>query len=290
MTLLVAGLSAVTVAAACAVILGVMPSSLRAGRRKRRPDPLAGAIQRAGLSMRPGSLRFLAAACGAGAGLAVYAISGIAMVAAAPGVLATALPRWWVGRRADQRQQAIQRAWPDAIRDVVASITAGLSLPHAVERLAHAGPDPLRDVFQRFAMTVQIVGFAAALEAVRHDLADATSDRIIEVLLVAHERGGAIVPVVLRDLAVATSRDIWLLEQVDTESLEQRINARAVFALPWLVLVAITFQDGPFREFYASAAGMVVIAIGGVASAIGMALVSRLGAQPAEPRVLDGGR
>ncbi|HSJ27734.1 MAG TPA: hypothetical protein VLB67_05940 [Acidimicrobiia bacterium] len=290
MTLVAAGLSAMTVALVCAAVLGVAPSSLRSRRRPRRPDQLAIALRRAGVSVPPGSVRVAAAACGAGVAAAVYALTGIEMVAVVPGLFALAVPRWWIWRRADQRQQAIQRAWPDAIRDVVASIGAGLSLPHAIERLAHSGPEPLRDVFTRFAMTIHVVGFESALEAVRNELADATSDRIIEVFLVAHERGGAIVPVVLRELATATSRDIWVLEQVDTESLEQRINARAVFALPWLVLVAITLQDGPFREFYGSSAGMAVIAVGGLASALGMTLVRRLGAQPAEPRVLDGRR
>jgi hypothetical protein len=31
-----------------------------------------------------------------------------------------------------------------------------------------------------------------------------------------------------------------------------KINARAVLVLPWLVLVALTIRDGPFRDFYRS--------------------------------------
>lgn len=248
------------------------------------------ALQQSGLTISATRLHVGAAVAGASAYAIVYGLSGIAMVAAAPALLATLVPRWWVSRRAARRYEAVQRAWPDAIRDLVASISAGLSLQHALERLGDTGPVPLRPVFARFTVAVRATGVAAALEAVREDLADATSDRIVEVLLLAHERGGAMVPDILRDLASATTRDIWVLEQIQTESLEQRINARAVFALPWVVLVAITLQEGPFRDFYRSGAGVAVIVVGGLASGLGMFVIRRLGAHPPEPRVLGGAR
>jgi len=87
----------------------------------------------------------------------------------------------------------VQRAWPDGLRDVLASITAGLSLTQAVTTLAATGPAPLRIAFARFPELARVIGTGPALELVKEDLADATSDRIIEVLILAHERGGAIV-------------------------------------------------------------------------------------------------
>ncbi len=127
---------------------------------------------------------------------------------------------------------------------------------------------------------------APALEAIKEDLADPTSDRVIEVLRIAHEKGGSLVPEILGDLATSTSMDLAATEEEQTESLEQRINARAVFMLPWLVLVALTFRPGPFRSFYASPAGLVVVAIGAGLSLFGMSVISRLSRAPDEPRVL----
>jgi len=281
---ILAGLTASLVAAH---LQGALPSSLgRRSRTKSREGATATALRQAGLAITVRRLHAISLGCGIGAYLAVYGLSGIGMVALVPAGLAALAPRWWIARRGAGRQEAVQRAWPDAVRDIVASISAGVSLHHALERLADTGPEALRPVFTRFTITARAVGVTPALEAVRDDLADATSDRVIEILLVAHDSGGAIVPEILRDLAAATTRDIWVLEQVQTESLEQRINARAVFALPWVVLIAITLQEGPFRDFYRSAAGFVVILIGGAASAVGMMLIRRLGTQPAEPRVL----
>jgi hypothetical protein len=119
-------------------------------------------------------------------------------------------------------------------------------------------------------------------------LAVARSDRVIEVMILAHERGGTVVPEILSDLAGATTRDLWTMEQVRTEALEQKINSRVVFILPWLVLVAMTARSGAFREFYATSVGILVVVIGGAMSLLGMVVASRLGAQPAEPRVFGG--
>jgi Flp pilus assembly protein TadB len=96
------------------------------------------------------------------------------------------------------------------------------------------------------------------------------------------------VPEVLSDLAEATTRDLWTLEQVRSEALEQKLNSRIVFVLPWFVLVAMTAQSGAFREFYSTPAGILVALVGGVMSLVGILIASKLGSQPAEPRVFSG--
>jgi tight adherence protein B len=146
----------------------------------------------------------------------------------------------------------------------------------------------LREAFQGFGVYSRSLGVVQALELVKDDIADPTADRIIEVLILAYERGGSVVPAILEDLAEATTRDLWTLEQVRTEALEQKINSRVVFVLPWLVLVAMTARSGAFRDFYSTSAGLLVVALGGVMSLVGVAVASQLGAQPAEPRVFGG--
>jgi len=194
------------------------------------------------------------------------------------------LPRAYFGRRARARVRELQRAWPDGLRDIGASLAAGLSLTQAVANLAQHGPAPLREAFGRFPQLARVVGTGAALELVKEDLADATSDRVLEVLILAQERGGAIVREILDDLVGATSRDLKLLDEIDTEGLEMRINARAVMVLPWLVLVALTARPGAFRGFYQSPAGLVTLLLAGVMTVGGAALLGRLARDPAEAR------
>lgn len=244
----------------------------------------------AGVSVTP--LQFWVTSAGAGLVTltVVRLLSGGWPVAVIPAVLVGMLPRLYFGSLRRKRLSEVRNAWPDGLRDLVASISAGRSLTRAIEDLAEAGPLPLRQAFSSFPHLARSLGFAPALETIRDDLADPTTDRVIEVLIVAHRSGGGIVPQILRDLADATARDVWAAEEIDTAALEHKINARAVFILPWLVLVAMTARPGPFRDFYGTPLGLAVIALGGALSVTGSVLVARLGRQPDEPRVLGGTR
>ena len=220
--------------------------------------------------------------------LLVWSISGLPSVAIPAAAVLAILPRAWLSRRRSQRLLRMQLAWPDGIRDLIASISSGMSLGRALETLAANGPQPMREAFARYRYLARIMGVAPALEVVRQELAHPASDRVIEVLIVAQAKGGPIVLEILRDLAAATTRDMWAYEEIETLSLEQKINARVVFAIPWLVLGFITMRPGPFRDFYASPGGWLVVGVGAIASFVGIAVASRLGRQTEEPRVFAG--
>lgn len=245
-------------------------------------------LLQAGLGLTP--QQFVLASIGSGvlAFVVLLLITGLPVVSLAPAVLLAFLPRLYFGRAREQRMTEVQRAWPDGLRDVVASISSGMSLQRSIEQLVVSGPEPLREAFARFPFLARTLGMRSALEIVKEELADPTSDRVIEVLILAHQKGGAMVPEILRDLATATTRDVWTLEEIQTQQLEQKINARAVFVLPWLVLIAVTMRQGPFRDFYLSRPGALVVIAGAALSALGIWLVSRLGEEPSEPRVFGG--
>ncbi|HZD23657.1 MAG TPA: type II secretion system F family protein [Acidimicrobiia bacterium] len=220
----------------------------------------------------------------------VFALTGLVVVSLVPALVVATLPKAYFVRKRAQRLARVQEAWPDGLRDLLSSVRSGASLPSAIENLASFGPEPLREAFQGFDVYSRSLGVVRALEMIKDDIADPTADRIIEVLILAYERGGNVVPAILSDLAEATTKDLWTLEQVRTEVLEQKINSRVVFVLPWIVLIAITARSGAFRQFYSSTAGLIVVAIGGAMSLVGVAVASRLGAQPTEPRVFAGSR
>ena len=60
--------------------------------------------------------------------------------------------------------------------------------------------------------------------------------------------------------------------------------------LPWLVLVFLVASQADFRSYYATGAGVRVLIICAIVLEAGRRVVGRLGALPAEPRVLAGGR
>jgi tight adherence protein B len=281
-------MAAASTAAAAALLTTAIIASFR---RSRRIAPSEQPWQsQAGLDITP--TQFWLASIGTGllTYLLVYAVTSLPVISAMPAVVVATLPRAYFGRKRARRLAEVQEAWPDGLRDLISSVRSGASLPTAIENLAGFGPAPLRSAFQGFAVYSRSLGVVPALEMIKSDLADPTSDRVIEVLILAYERGGAVVPEILSDLAEATTRDIWTMEQIRTEALEQKINARVVFVLPWFVLIAMTAEAGAFREFYSTPAGLGVALLGGVMSLLGIAIASRLGSQPTEPRVFTSGR
>jgi tight adherence protein B len=290
MVLLAAACVAVFAYACAGMVVG-RPVRVRVWRRSR---PATGAqalwLRQAGVTVGPA--RFWAASFGVGAiaFLVAAVVTGAPLVALVPAVAIMTLPRAYFARRRAERLRGLQSAWPDALRDVLASIAAGRSLTAAVSELATTGPASLRVAFERFPTSARMLGTSPALELVKEELADPTSDRVLEVLVLASERGGQIVREILEDLVAATTKDLKVLDEIETEGLEMRINARAVLVLPWFVLLALTIRGGAFRDFYRSGAGVLVVLVGGALSALGYVWITRLSRSLEERRVFGGSR
>jgi tight adherence protein B len=282
-------LAALAVGAFCVMLAGHLvgrPLELRRWRRVARREGSARLwLAQAGVAISPAQFVLTSLAVGLGAFAVTSFVTGTVLVALVPAIAAAMLPRAYFGRRRAARLRELQAAWPDGLRDVGASLAAGRSLVHALVALADDGPAPLRDAFSRFPALSRMLGPIAALEIVKAELADPTSDRVIEVLVLAQERGGPIVARILDDLVVATTKDVKVLDEVESEGLEMKLNARAVLVMPWLVLVALTIRDGAFRDFYSSPAGLVVVLVGAALCAVGGWWIGRLGRAYEEQRV-----
>jgi tight adherence protein B len=247
-------------------------------------------LAQSGSSLTPTQFWLGSALIGGVVLLVVGALVGSVGVALVPAAACSIVPRGLLAKRRQERLALLRNAWPDGLRDIVTSIAAGASITQSVESMSKHGPEPLRAAFERFPTLARMLGTSAALEVVREELADPTTDRVIEVLVLAHERGGTIVRTVLEDLARATTRDVRLAEEIQTEGLEMRINARSVVVLPWVVLVLLCIRPGPFRDFYATSRGAFVLVMGAAMSSVGMVIVRRLSRVIDEPRVFGASR
>jgi|tagenome__1003787_1003787.scaffolds.fasta_scaffold20542996_2 tight adherence protein B len=284
-------LAALAVGLCCALVVaslsGTMPKrshAKRPGRLAARRDRANIWLQQAGVGLGAGAFWMGSAFAGGFAFLAIGALTGSVFVALVPAIAVGLLPRGYFGRKRRTRMKAVQTAWPDGLRDIVASIAAGLSLTQAITNLAASGPEPMRVAFAQFPQLARVLGTGPALELLKEDLADATSDRVLEVLILAQERGGSIVREILEDLIAATTCDLRLLDELETEGLEMRINARSVMVLPWLVLIALTARPGAFRDFYQSPGGVVTLLLAGGLTIVGVLVLGRLGREPIEAR------
>jgi len=252
---------------------------------KRRRVSTQAWLHQAGVTASPA--QFWGASIGAGAitFVLVSALAGTWVVALVPAIAVGFLPRTYYGWKRTKANAAKTEAWPDALRSLVSGISASQSLHTALRSLATGGPVPLRPVFARYSALASTLDQRAALEAVKEELSDPLSDRVIEVLIVAAEAGPAVVLDILRDLAEASTKDIQLIERLRTAQGEQKLNARAVFVLPFVLLIMMTASNPDFKRFYSSPFGLLLVVVGTGMLLGGMAIIRKLSKLPTEPRV-----
>lgn len=255
-------------------------------RRPKRGPSRAVWLRQAGVAVTPAQFRVASAGLGLVVLIIAWGLTASFFVAAVPAALAARVPRAYFARRRDKRLGELVSAWPDGIRHIVSNARAQGTVHRALLELARSGPEPLAEAFARYPSLARTAGPVRALEEIREDIADPTSDRVIEVLIVACEQGQVLALTILRDLAAMVTEDLKALEEIETAGLEPKINARIAFTIPWVVLVTLCLQAGPFRDFYRSAGGAVVVVVGAAMSLGGMAILRRLARQPMERRVL----
>lgn len=294
MRLLAAASAGFVAAAAMAWLLG-QPITLRAprlrwlrARAQRRRQWLA----QAGARVTPTQFYGVSAATGAGVFVLVWAATGAWVVALVPAALAAFAPQRYYAIARTRRVAAINQAWPDGLRDLTASISQQQPLHQALVELARAGPAPLRHAFARYATLARTFGTVAALEQIKAELANPVSDRVLEVLILAAERGsgGDLLARLLADLAESVTADLRVDEDIETARLEPRISTAAAAAAPWLLLLVIvaTNRPQPIADYYTSGRGLLAVLAAAAMTLAGVALVRALARDPVEPRVFVG--
>ncbi|MCP3998216.1 MAG: hypothetical protein GY722_24610 [bacterium] len=219
----------------------------------------------------------------------LWAVAGTWWVALIPAVVIAFLPYAYFARQRVQRLAAVQKAWPDGLREVLAHVSSGATLTAAVEALSTRGPEALRDAFTRFPAQTRMFGVIPALEIVKEELSDPASDKVIEVLILAHQFGGDSLQTVLRDLIETMTADELTAEQIRTAGFEQKLEGLVVAVAPWLILLFLATVPETYREFYRTATGRFVVIVAGIWAAFGWLLMRLISKPPEEIRVFGGG-
>jgi tight adherence protein B len=253
----------------------------RAGRTRELLD-------RAGLSATSvAGLWTVCAVSATVAFLAVQVISRTVTVALAFALLAAYLPFAVVSGRGRRRQRDLAEVWPEAVDNLASAVRAGLSLPEALTQLGHRGPEPLREPFLAFADDYQVTGrFGDSLDRLKQRLADPVGDRVVEGLRIARDVGGGELGSLLRNLSGYLRDDARTRSELESRQAWTVNGARLAVAAPWLVLLMLCFQRNVISR-YASTAGIVVLAVGGVLCLVAYRLMVRIGRLPTERRVLS---
>ena len=142
MRLLIAGSAGLGVFALTAAMFGIRVFTRRP--RTEKTSPIATWLIQVGSPLSVS--QFVAASVGLGAFVWFVgsALLGDPVAAFFPSIATSGLIAWTYNRRRQQRLTEIRDAWPDAIRQILAYVRSGATIPMAVSSLAETGPAPLR--------------------------------------------------------------------------------------------------------------------------------------------------
>lgn len=263
----------------------VMFSSSSRRTRVARHSRLAALISHSGIPrVTPAGVIGACIACAVLVAALTLIVTAVPMAAVLAGAVAGVTPLIILRRRARQRVHARRAAWPDAVDSLVSGVRAGLALPEAVADLGVRGPEPLRPYFTRFAGDYRASGsFTAALEALRDDMADPTSDRVVAALTIAWDVGGTDLGTVLRTLAALLREDARTRGDIEARQSWTVNAARVSVAAPWVTLALLCTRPEAAAAF-STAVGALVLAVAAVISLIAYRLMLAIGRLPQERR------
>ena len=126
-----------------------------------------------------------------------------------------------------------------------------------------------------------------AFATVQAELADPISDRVVAVLLEVERRGGGEVALgVLQHLITLISDDVRLTKEIAARQAETQIQGVVCALMPFGLLVVLVSMSAEFRAFYATPAGVIVVAVGAALAYGGWRWIAWVGRQRLEPRML----
>jgi tight adherence protein B len=214
----------------------------------------------------------------------VYSVVPVIALALAAGLVGAAAPAVMVGGRARRRRRLLRAAWPDLVDHLVAGVRSGQSLADAVTSLADVGPVETRGAFREFGRLARATGtIGGALDGLKTRLADPVADRIVETLRMSREVGGTELPSILRALAASLRQEAAVRSEVEARQSWVLNAARLGVAAPWIVLLMLASR-AEAAAAYNSPAGVTLLVMGFVVSAVAYRVMIALGRLPEERR------
>jgi tight adherence protein B len=260
------------------------PASLRPHRLRRVEDFLT----QAGLhDVRPRDFVIFSLVTGAVGGVLAQLVLGWVVVSLLVTALGLIGPLLYYVHRRNRRRTTMQDGLVDAIGQLRDAIRTGLSVQNALVGLAHSGPEALRPEFSRLAREIRLLGFDAAMRAMRARLADPVFDVVAASLVLNDRLGGRKVSQVLDRLAQATRAELRVQQEVRAYQAKNVLSAQIVAGVPLVVLIAIRAINPGYLTLFDGWPGQLLLAGCMVSVAFGYAGMLWITRLPGEQRVLQ---
>jgi tight adherence protein B len=260
------------------------PAGVRPHRLRRVEDFLT----QAGLhEVRPRDFVVFSLVTGAVGGVLAQLFLGWVVVSLLVAALGLIGPLLYYIHRRDRRRATMQDGLVDGIGQLRDAIRTGLSVQNALVSLAHSGPEVLRPQFARLAREIRLLGFEAAIRAMRARLADPVFDVVAASLVLNDRLGGRNVSQVLDRLAQATRAELRVQQEARAYQAKNVLSAQIVAGVPLVVLIAIRAINPGYLTLFDGWPGQLLLAGCVVSIALGYAGMLWITRLPGERRVLQ---
>jgi tight adherence protein B len=191
-------------------------------------------------------------------------------------------------KSADKKSLEIQSAAPEMIDHLVTGLQSGLSLSESLSGLAARGPSVLAPYFKEFQKELRESGdFYASLERVKHELAQPSTDLIIEAILISKTLGGAELMNILRLLGNFIREDLTLRREISIKQNWIKNSAHLSAGAPWILLLLLSTQRSTVEAF-SNTSGIMILFSGLLMTSIAYLWMNRLGQIPQQTRIFAG--
>jgi tight adherence protein B len=232
--------------------------ALRIAQRRGLEERLNLKLDRAGTRLQPAEFLLLQGGL-ALAGLFVLLLFGAPLVGIGFGVLGWFAPRIWLAVKTSKRRKAFIEQMPDALQLIAGSLSAGYSLPQALDAVVTEGSAPFAPEMGR-ALAESRIG--TPLEDAIDKVADRMQVRdlhwVVMAVRIQREVGGNLAEV-LSNVGTTMRERARLRRHVSALSAEGRLSAYILLGLPVLVaLFELTTRRSYMRPLYTEPLGIAM--------------------------------
>ncbi len=235
----------------------------RVVRQRNFETNLARRLEAAGVPLKPAEWLLIHLGVAVGVPLLALLLTGgdllICVIGLVVGVL---LPLAYLSFKEGKRTAAFLNQLPDTLQLVAGSLSAGYSLPQAIDSVVREGAEPIAGEFRRALIDARLgVPLEDSLEAVAERMKSKDFTWIVMAVRIQREVGGNLAEVLTTVAATLRDRD-RIRRQVSALSAEGRLSAAILFSLPVVfAMYLLLVRRAYIRVLYTDPLGIAMLVV-----------------------------
>ncbi len=225
---------------------------------------LATGLNSAGMSLRPEEFILVTAGAGGFGGLILYVLSRGSIPAGVFGlVIGLAIPPMVLRFRASKRQARFVAEMPEMLTALASGMSAGASLPQAIEGVAADTTGPMADELNRTIMETRLgTSVPDALEQSAQRMNCRDLHLVVMAMRLQSMHGGNLTEL-LNTVAATLRERVQMQRHVKALSAEGRLSLMVLMSLPVVMLAFMAVVRPEYFNFFITTPKGIVMLIGG---------------------------